>query len=288
MGTLDKALPPPPTTGREIRNRTFSGSQVGQLQSLLKPGKMIVRDCTLKDSSDRVLDGSLPQDILLFHNTYQNLHPMKNGQQTLLFYVGTSKGTSRDRYGLKLVGENFIGVKSDDTIEIKSSGVDILNCTGSFSVRSRHGVDHRVINSPGLTKHKRRCGPHLTINCPRATVTDYAGNLFGKEGEWEDDHIGGGGHNMQCAYRCQSAGVAQVVLGYHFGDNDKKFPATECNVAPGVKYTKILEKGTTFKPVPVPAARSRDVDYDLLPKDARQAARELDLWWDECMAACGA
>jgi hypothetical protein len=135
------------------------------------------------------------------------------------------------------------GGDSDDLFEFKCSGSELINCRFvrcKGGVRIRHGVGTRVINCAGLTRVKVRCGPHLIANCAQADVVAYAGNLPGKDGEWQSLHDHGGGHNMQCAYHAQVANVKSVQLGYYFGDNDKKYPATECNIAPGVPTKVIL------------------------------------------------
>jgi hypothetical protein len=54
---------------------------------------------------------------------------------------------------------------------------------------------------------------------------------------------------MQAAGRCRIANVRRVSLGFHFGEADKPYPATECVINPGTPVDVILERGTRYEPV---------------------------------------
>jgi hypothetical protein len=290
-GPYPSPLPKVPVSGREIKGRKFAGDDVAQIKDLIKQGNVVFTQNEIRDSAEQLLHGRLSKNILFFQNKYRNLHPEKNGKPTLLIYPGESKHTSLDDYKLLFLQEEFENIKAADTFELKCTGVQIRNCRGRFTVRVRHGENSVIADCPDCAKVKLRCGPHWVVNCPKAEVVAYAGNLFGKKGEWEDHHVDGGGHNMQCAYCAQIAGVRSVTLGYHFGENDKKYPATECNIAPGVPVKEILHKGTTRGPMKLPDLNMKlrgaeaEEDYERLAKDERGMARELDTWFGECVAA---
>ena len=235
-----------------VANKTFRGAAVGR--ELAGPFKnRRYTNCTFQDyAGPSLLHGRLGSGIEFVNCKFKRLKATKDTHGTLLFFPGDSKATSRDDYGLKFINCQFEECEGSDLFEFKCSGSQVINC--SFvrckgGARIRHGSGTRIINCTGLPKIKARCGPHVIANCPGADVVAYAGNLPGVG--WEDQHIPGGGHNMQCAYRVQIANVKRAFLGYHFGENDKKYPATECNIAPGTPFEKILAKGTTYNPVPV-------------------------------------
>jgi hypothetical protein len=227
-----------PAGWQAISNKMFSGQKVaGQLDSLSGAKNRAYVNCTFENYTGTVAHGNCGNGVRFVNCTFRNL----KGNPHSLFFPGDSAGTSSDNYGLKWINCRFENCGDDkDLFEFKCSGSELVNCTFQNckgGVRIRHGVGTKIINCTGLTKVKVRCGPHYIVNCPQADVVLYAGNLPGVN--WESLHIPGGGHNMQCAYRAQVANVKSVQLGYHFGDNDKKYPATECNIARGVP-TKVI------------------------------------------------
>lgn len=252
--------PSPPASGsvpagwQTVPNRTFSGAEIAaELDGPFQNRAYV--NCVFQDyDGPSLLHGRLGSGIRFINCAFRRMKATKETHGTLLIYPGSSASTSRDDYGLKFLNCRFEDCTASDLVEIKCSGVEIVNCTFvrcKGGIRVRHGVGTRIINCVGVTDISLRCGPHLVVNCPDAVVTCYAGNLPWTG--WESQHIPGGGHNMQAAGRCQIANVKAVILGYHFGDNDQQYPATDCNIAPGVPVKVILEEGTTHEPVSLPA-----------------------------------
>jgi hypothetical protein len=243
----DEPDPPSPAGWQTVPNKTFSGGEVErELSGPFKKRRYV--NCTFQDWSGKtLLHGPLGSGIELHNCRFLRLK-----SDMALFFPGDSAATSRDNYGLKFINPYFEDCEGPDLFEVKCSDVELVNgrfvrCKGGY--RGRHGENHRVINCKGLARVKLRCGPHTVVNCPDAEVVAYAGNLFGKKGEWEDDHDAGGGHNMQCCYAARIANVKRVALGFHFGEGDKKYPATDCVIAPGTPVDPILHRGTRYEPV---------------------------------------
>jgi hypothetical protein len=261
---LGSSTPPPPSPDPDgpdvpsgwqtVANKTFSGAEVAR--ELDGPFKnRAYANCIFQDySGESILHGKLGSGIQFHNCTFRKMKATKETHGTLLIYPGDSAGTSRDNYGLKFVNCTFEECEGSDIFEIKCSGVEIINCRFvrcKGGIRVRHGVGTKIINCMGVTDITLRCGPHVVVNCPDAVVIAYAGNLPGEADKWPPLHEAGGGHNMQCAYACQIANVKSIELGYHFGDNDRQYPATECVIAPAMRgKTKVItEKGTRWEEV---------------------------------------
>jgi hypothetical protein len=216
----------------DIQNKTFSGQEVaGQLDNLSGARNRAYVNCTFQDYVGTVAHGNCGNGVRFTNCTFKRL----KGTPSSLFFPGSDWKTSRDNYDLKWINCTFEECEGPDLFEFKCSGSEIINCRFvrcKGGVRIRHGVGTKVENCIGLTRVKVRCGPHLIVNCPQADVVVYAGNLPGEDGEWQPLHEHGEGHNMQCAFRVEVTNVKSVALGFHFGNKDDKYPATQCKIAP--------------------------------------------------------
>jgi hypothetical protein len=128
---------------------------------------------------------------------------------------------------------------------------------------------------------------------PKCKVVLYAGNLDGRKGHWEPDsgapdaHKPSGGHNMQCAVETSVWGVHEVIHGFSFGENDKKYPPMGCMIDPALKdRTKTIAGKPLFQAVKMPqlkAARAlenikRRMTRDVAEAPAGERNREIEVY----------
>jgi hypothetical protein len=300
-GPWPDVLPKPPDPSQVLSGKTFTGSGSGDFLQLAGKKNFLVTKNKFVDSNRRILKGDAGRGVLLFDNFIDKLH--NDGiHGGICIYPGTNWQTSKDVYELFCVGLEFgPNNQLDDEFEIKGSEVYVIGNQGPFSVRIRHGVGSVVMNNPGCWNVSSRCGPHFIGNMPKAKVVLYSGNLDGRKGHWEpnsgapDAHSPGGGHNMQCAVETSVIGVNEVVHGFHFGDNDKKYAPIGCIIDPALRdKTKIVAGKPLFEAVKAPqfgavkaletlqARRTRDV-AEAAP-DERNREDEVYEWYTECVA----
>jgi hypothetical protein len=262
-------LPPPPDWNNVIEDQVFRGGTGGNgnpFMSLRGKKNVLIRRTKFTDAERCVLKGPQGDGAIFYDCEVSELRKPTGGgggeHGTMAFYPGENWQTSDDDYGLLFSGVDFRNNTLSDDFEIKSSHVAIIGCTGKFTVRIRHGVGSLVYNCPECWNVTTRCGPHLISDCPDCRVILYSGNLFGKLGSWEPGsggtdgavHEPQGGHNMQCSYQVSVARVKSVTVGFAFNDKQKKFPATDCIVDPGMsdEDVKVIQAVRLRRDQPVP------------------------------------
>jgi hypothetical protein len=278
-------LPPPPDWKHVIRDKTYSGGTGGNgnpFLSLKGTKNVLIRSTKFTDAERCVIKG--PQgDGAIFYDCEVSELKSSGVHGGMAFYPGENWQTSDDDYGLLFAGVDFRNNTLSDDFEVKCTNVAIIGCTGKFTVRIRHGVGHLVYNCPECWNVSCRCGPHLISDLPEAKVILYSGNLFGKLGEWEPGtpggHEPGSGHNMQCAYAVSVARVRQVVAGFAFNDDQKKYAATNCIVDPGVKDVKEINvKNLRREAVARPDLSAFGMQQAVKAQLSRIRAKTEDAW----------
>lgn len=232
-----------------ISGKKFSGASAAL--KLSGVSNRTYRGCTFENFKGNMLHGNAGSNVIFENCIFKNLQGEKDGKPWLLFYVGTSKGTSNTNYGLVFRNNQFINCTASDLFELKCTGTKILDnkftgCKGG--VRIRHGVGTVVEGNTGLKDITVRCGAHEIHDNKDAFVVLWAGNLPGENGLWQPLHIAGGGFNLQAAFRGNFSGNKGILVGKPSGGQGqaKNYPALECNVHPDHSGLKMdVQKGTT-------------------------------------------
>jgi hypothetical protein len=299
-GPYPDTMPKPPDPTKVTSGKTYTGDGSGEhLQLAGLKNHAFVKNKFI--NTDRLIcHGDCGRGVIIAESFVDGLRRKGQAHGAHPFFPGTNWQTSDDVYDLWFMGLEF-GKNNDvdDEFEVKGSSVHIIGCQGSFKVRIRHGVGTIVANNPECANVSVRCGPHFIGYMPKCRVIPYSGNLDGRKGHWEpnsgapDAHQPSGGHNMQSAVETSIVGVASITLGFHFGENDKKYPPLGMIIDPSLKSkTKIIaEKGTRWEPVKGPQFKAlqalerlqtrRERDVAEAPRDDRNREDEVYDWFME-------
>jgi hypothetical protein len=124
-------------------------------------------------------------------------------------------------YNLKVLGGEFKNF-GGGTLETKALDGLFEGVKGAWRLRVRHGRGIVVRRCPGLVEATVRGHDHTFEDVPRAVLKLWVGNLEAEYKLWSEQHIKGGGHNMQRSRRITVLGAArEVIVGWGAPDRLK-------------------------------------------------------------------
>lgn len=184
-------------------------------------------DCIHRNYSDP--DGwgwgdTIPKRVRFFNLLVKNINV------EYWAYINHGHDEEKNRLWLAIDGVKFEQLQCKAALEIKGSLYLLQNmvvgadCSMNQLLRKRHGRQAVVIGGDAKGKECSFRGWADWCDVPNAVVVGNAGNLESRYVDWSEDHVAGGGNNMQREEGLYAGPrVKSVKLGYMSNDSCDKY-----------------------------------------------------------------